>query len=86
MFEKEEIEEVVDRERGENMKLKNLLNHIKDDEYVSIGMGGECVCTCKAEDVPKSIQKSDREIKAITTGEVLERNECRVPKINIFCK
>lgn len=68
------------------MKLKNLLKHIKDYEYVSIGMDGECVCTCKAEDVPKSIRKSDREIKAITTGEVLERNDCRVPKINIFCK
>ena len=68
------------------MKLKNLLKHIKDDEYVSIGMDGECVCTCKVKDILEVIRKSDREIKAITTGEALESNECRVPKINIFCK
>lgn len=49
------------------MKLKNLLKHIKDDEYVSIGMDGECVCTCKTKDILEVIRKSDREIKAITT-------------------
>ena len=69
------------------MKLKKLLKKIDNDTFVSIGFEGECMSTCKLEDIEKKLLERDLKVKAIDAGVVYTIDGTnKQPKINIYCE